>query len=1231
VPGADAVDRVNIVITGPGPPMRARTTPRELGRVLIAVALVAAIIPANRVSAAPIDDQSTEDVHILTVPYTNEFNSNAVAINDDGWAGINTGGVLEAADIWQGANLPTRISMPGASRFQIQDMNAFGTIVGTYVPNDPTSGTLRFFIWDAANGTRDLGMPGQQVPGIGLPSVNGIDDAGRVVGVVYVLEPADPCHPTPVSGSCSFYATPDGLGGFEFSLIPPTPDGLSFSALDIGGGVAVGTGWTWSPGGGFVKLLGGNGRSISENHQIAGWTVPTAGITEAVYWSSPGADPIHLGTLDGATHSNAWGVNNDGWVVGWSGDSQNPSQPRSAFLWRPGDGHMEPLGHLPGTNTSEARDINDQGLVSGTSGGRAVIWDLGGTYDINYPPEVEGATMFDGSPLIGLQVTVGQTLAYEPVITDFEGQPIFVEWNDLPLGAVWDDTLGRLTWTPTLAQVGVHETVMEVTDGTNTVTFRVSIRVLEPLVIEPIDDQTVEAGSELSFVVAVTTMLANVSLFVTGPTGATLSDQSPTQDGFIAVFRWSPTEDQVGSHQFQVTARSGSNVTSQFFTVAVTEPSGPDPDPDPILITIAETIGVSDSVTITIPSPVVITITETIGVSDSVTITIPSPVVITITETIGVSDSVTITIPSPVVITITETIGISDSVTITIPSPVVITITETIGISDSVTITIPSPVVITITETIGITDHVIVSPEALATISGVKWEDGDGDGVQDAGEALLPNVTIYLDLNDNGVLDLGEPTTTTDTSGRYEFAGLVSGEWVVREIVPGGYRQTFPASNDGAHRVSLASGANFTEADFGNQPILNLPPVIEPIEDVVLDVGEFIEIPVVVTDPEGDPFTKTIQGLPNGIINGVIPFTPLPEHAGMVFEVTVTATQDDNPDNFDTATFTVTVNDINLPPVIEPIPDAFGLVGVELVVVPAINDPEGDQFTITWDGVPPNALLNGIFILTPTADQGPGVFEITVTAIQNDNPANSTSRTFYLYVAALPSLADGVPGGVPPIASPGDSFEVTGGAFLPGSEVGFYLFSEPRFLGSTVVAADGTFAATVSIPLDAEVGTHHLLVLGMSGPGELRTLVGELDLTLDTDSDGLTDSEEVLTGTDPDNPDSDGDGILDGIDTSWLDAHIASLPNKSFKLGLLGKAVVRASVFALDLAVRLGQRELALGLVSQLESMMDGCGTKADRSDLITNCAAQVSTRERLDLLDRNLRVMDLPNPSWGQ
>jgi hypothetical protein len=40
--------------------------------------------------------------------------------------------------------------------------------------------------------------------------------------------------------------------------------------------------------------------------------------------------------------------------------------------------------------------------------------------------------------------------------------------------------------------------------------------------------------------------------------------------------------------------------------------------------------------------------------------------------------------------------------------------------------------------------------------------------------------------------------------------------------------------------------------------------------------------------------------------------------------------------------------------------------------------------------------------------------------------------------------------------------------------------------------------------------------------------------TFDSDADGLNDSDEALYGTDPGNPDSDGDGLLDGTEVLQL-------------------------------------------------------------------------------------------------
>jgi hypothetical protein len=80
----------------------------------------------------------------------------------------------------------------------------------------------------------------------------------------------------------------------------------------------------------------------------------------------------------------------------------------------------------------------------------------------------------------------------------------------------------------------------------------------------------------------------------------------------------------------------------------------------------------------------------------------------------------------------------------------------------------------------------------LAEIWGTKWNDLDSDGLRDKDEAGIAGVTIYLDVNENGKLDKGEPSQVTDKMGKYKFSNLEAGTYVVREIVPQGYKQTFP-------------------------------------------------------------------------------------------------------------------------------------------------------------------------------------------------------------------------------------------------------------------------------------------------------------------------------------------------------------------------------------------------------------------------------------------------------
>ena len=71
-------------------------------------------------------------------------------------------------------------------------------------------------------------------------------------------------------------------------------------------------------------------------------------------------------------------------------------------------------------------------------------------------------------------------------------------------------------------------------------------------------------------------------------------------------------------------------------------------------------------------------------------------------------------------------------------------------------------------------------------------------------EPELAGVTVYLDLNNNGLLDTNEPTQITasdnpntleiDETGQYRFTNLTPGTYIVREVVPEGYKQTFPTN-----------------------------------------------------------------------------------------------------------------------------------------------------------------------------------------------------------------------------------------------------------------------------------------------------------------------------------------------------------------------------------------------------------------------------------------------------
>ncbi len=101
-----------------------------------------------------------------------------------------------------------------------------------------------------------------------------------------------------------------------------------------------------------------------------------------------------------------------------------------------------------------------------------------------------------------------------------------------------------------------------------------------------------------------------------------------------------------------------------------------------------------------------------------------------------------------------------------------------------------------------------------STISGTKFNDANGNGVRDSGEAGLPNVTIQLKTPAGSLVS----TATSDASGNFTFTNVAAGQYVVSEILPAGFIQTAPAA-PGTIAVTVTAGVPVTGLLFGNQAV----------------------------------------------------------------------------------------------------------------------------------------------------------------------------------------------------------------------------------------------------------------------------------------------------------------------------------------------------------------------------------------------------------------------------
>ncbi|MBI5633652.1 MAG: DUF11 domain-containing protein [Nitrospirae bacterium] len=107
-----------------------------------------------------------------------------------------------------------------------------------------------------------------------------------------------------------------------------------------------------------------------------------------------------------------------------------------------------------------------------------------------------------------------------------------------------------------------------------------------------------------------------------------------------------------------------------------------------------------------------------------------------------------------------------------------------------------------------------------ASFGDLAWVDADSDGVRDAGEVGIGNVTVqlYLDNNGDGVIDGGDTLVSSTTSapdGTYLFTGAAatgSEDYIVSVTTPAGY---LPTGATQFRYVNVTAGSTLLFADFG--------------------------------------------------------------------------------------------------------------------------------------------------------------------------------------------------------------------------------------------------------------------------------------------------------------------------------------------------------------------------------------------------------------------------------
>jgi len=549
------------------------------------------------------------------------------------------------------------------------------------------------------------------------------------------------------------------------------------------------------------------------------------------------------------------------------------------------------------------------------------------------------------NPIGNKIVDEGVSLVFNISATDPDGDPLTYSASNLPPGASFNAGTRTFSWTPTYQQAGTYPNVhFAVTDGSLSDSEDITItvnNVTGPPVLDPIGDKSVNENTLLTFTVnaidpdgdALTYSASNL------PQGASFNTAT-------RIFKWTPTYEQAGIYKnvhFEVS--DGTGTDSEDITITVNNVNRP-----PALDAIGnKSINEAQNLSFTVSG----------SDPDGGNLTYSAS---NLPQGAGF-DGATKTftwIPAY------DQAGIYNNVHFEVSDG---TATD----SEDITITVNNVNRAPVLNAIG-NKSVNEGQNLSFSVSG---SDPDAD-----------NLTYSAsNLPQGAGFDVGTKTFT----------------WIPAYNQAGIYNNVHFEVTDG----SLSNSEDIT-ITVNN---VNAAPVLNPIGNKSVDENTLLTFTVNATDPDGDALTYSASNLPQGAsfntATRIFKWTPTYDQAGIYNNVHFEVSDGIATDSED---ITITVNNINRPPILNTIGNKSVNEAQNLSFTVSGSDLDGDNLTYSASNLPQGASFNTatkIFNWTPTYEQA-GIYNNVHFEISDGTAIDSEDITITVNNVNRPPILNAI-------------------------------------------------------------------------------------------------------------------------------------------------------------------------------------------------------------------------------